>query len=84
MPKQGNRPRVEVHKPRVEPKVKTVANTLHNHFGYGKMDARQLAKDILSNLDNYLTVIEVVGKRVPYTTAVRPTQTAWRQAHAKL
>lgn len=83
MPRQGNRPRVEVHKPRIEPKVKTVANTLHNQFGYDKMDARQLAKDILSNLDNYANVIEVIRNRVPYNTAVRPTQTAWR-SHANV
>jgi hypothetical protein len=75
---------IQDYKPRIDPKVKKVAGTLHNYFGYNKMEARELAKEVISNLDNYLTVIEVVGKRVPYTTAVRPTQTAWRQVHAKL
>lgn len=64
------------------PKVQRIQETLVR-LGMQKLESRYIAREIAQNLDNYLTVMDAVGKRVPYTTAVRPTQTAWR-SHANV
>jgi hypothetical protein len=62
------------------PQVQRIQNTLI-YFGMQRLESRYMAREIAKNLDNYLTVMDAVAQRVPYNTAARPTQTAWRTAH---
>ena len=64
------------------PKVQHIQATLVR-LGMQKLESRYIAREIAKNLDNYLTVMDAVAQRVPYNTAVRPTQTAWR-SHANV
>lgn len=80
MPRQGNRPRKE-HPYKQEPRVQKVIDKLVS-MGYGKLDARALAKSICQSLDNYIGVQEAVAQqrqRLYDNHTRRPTQTSWRQ-----
>ena len=77
MPRQGNRPRVEVHRPRIEPRVAMIASNLVGTYGYPKMDARELAREVVKNLDAYLVIMERSMRRL--ADSASPTQTSfWR------
>ena len=41
----------------------TVAETLINGFGYKKREAMQLAKEIIRNLNNYLSIQETMRQK---------------------
>ena len=79
MPRQGNRPRKE-HPYKQEPRVQKVIDKLVS-MGYGRLDARVLAKSICQSLDNYIGVQEAVAQHrqrlYDYHTNL-PTQTARR------
>lgn len=80
MPRQGNRPRKE-NPYKQEPRVQKVIDKLVE-FGYAKLDARALAKDVVQRLDNYITVQDALAQqrqRLYDNHTRRPTQTAWRQ-----
>lgn len=57
------------------PQVATIKGTLEG-YGYPKLEARYLAREIAQNLTNYLAIID--RARMPYNTA-RPTQTKLRE-----
>lgn len=61
------------------PQVTTIKGTLEG-YGYPKIEARYLAREIAQNLNNYLAIME--RPRMPYNTA-RPTQTPyWKGKNA--
>ena len=63
-----------------EPRVQKVIDKLHE-FGYTKLDARVLAKDIVKRLDNYIGVQEAMAQqrqRLYDNHTLRPTQTMRR------
>jgi hypothetical protein len=41
----------------------TVVETLMNRFGYKKREANQLAKEIIRNLHNYVTIQEAMRQK---------------------
>jgi hypothetical protein len=58
------------------PRVDKIKTTLV-YYGYGKLEARKLAYEIIRNLDNYLAIQE--RTRAQYNIAMaRPTQTRVR------
>lgn len=63
-----------------EPRVQKVIDKLHE-FGYTKLDARALAKDIVKRLDNYIGVQDAMAQqrqRLYDNHTLRPTQTMRR------
>lgn len=40
------------------PRVKKIKDNLVENFGYGKIEARHLAYEVVSNLDNYVALEE--------------------------
>ena len=62
------------HPYRDTPRIERVKETIIQ-FGYGRLEARYLARDIVKNLDNYLKIQEVMIKRHLLQNAVVPTQT---------
>lgn len=58
------------------PQVTTIKGTLEG-YGYPKLEARYLAREIAQNLNHYLSIME--RPRAPYYTA-RPTQTPYWKA----
>ena len=67
-------------KPRIEPRIMMVAQNLTYNYGYPKMEARQLAREVIQNLDNYLAIMELNLRRLADRQS--PTQTPyWKARH---
>lgn len=61
------------------PQVTTIKGTLEG-YGYQKLEARYLAREIAQNLNNYLSIQEaMVNQRLLYNR-MQPTQTKLREA----
>lgn len=75
-------PRKE-HPYRETPQVEKVKSTLL-YFGYGKREAKELARDVVRNLDNYLSAQDIVFKRMSDNLTPRPTQTSGGRHSGKL
>jgi hypothetical protein len=73
-------PRVEVKKPRIDPRIAKYAHNLVENFGYNKMEARELARESCAILDRYVDVMELRIKRLANQTEKIPTQTPYWKA----
>lgn len=60
-------------------RVEKIINNLSFGFGYTRLEARILAKQIIENLDIFATVAERTRQEV----APKPTQTYWRSGSPK-
>lgn len=62
-----------------EPRVQKVIDKLAS-FGYNRLEARGLAKEVCKSLDNYIGVQEAVAQQRQrlYDNHTRPTQTMRR------
>lgn len=58
-----------------EPRVDRLKSTL-TYFGFGRLEARYLARDIIKNLDNYVKAQDIVYKQLSDNLTPRPTQTS--------
>jgi hypothetical protein len=47
-----------------EERVETLKETLATRFGYPRREAKELAKEALTKLDNYVTTQELMIKRI--------------------
>jgi hypothetical protein len=47
-----------------EQRVETLKETLATRFGYGRKEAKELAKEALTKLDNYVSTQELMIKRI--------------------
>lgn len=77
-------PKVEVNKPRIDPRIARYARNLVENFGYNKMEARELARESCALLDRYVDNMEVAIRQ----HAIRlngqtknPTQTPFWKAN---
>ena len=73
-------PRVQVHKPRIDPRIAKYAHNLVENFGYNKMEARELARESCANLDRHVALLEASIKRLANQTVQVPTQTPYWKA----
>ena len=68
-----------------EPRIQKAIDKLTT-FGYGKLEARDLAKKICQSLDNYIGVQEAIRQQGnPLYNRVSPTQTPyWKDKNANI